>query len=119
MSQQLSLLDFLPAYSGINVDKGDPLNAFYASKIPDNIEREFYPATYLKGEFKELKAEEIEPIRERGKFRPMSQQLFISRFMSQYTPYDRLLLFHEVGTGKCIHKTSYITTLNGKVQISV
>ena len=30
----------------------------------------------------------------------MEHQIFVQRYLSPYTPYNTLLLFHEVGSGK-------------------
>ena len=38
----------------------------------------------------------------------LKHQILIARFLSPYTPYDRLLLFHDPGTGKtCTAANAY------------
>lgn len=93
--------NFLPAYSYIDSDKNGDDNEFmfYANYIPEDYDKEFPISTYLKKEFNELKLAENE-VKVQGKFKPMNHQLFMARFLSQYTHYDKILVFHDVGAGK-------------------
>jgi superfamily II DNA or RNA helicase len=98
---QLTLLDFLPAYSHIDTNKDDPLFAFYPDKVPTSDQKEFYPSVFLKKEFYDAKLPSLDPPRKDGEpFKPLGQQTFISRFLSEYTQNDKLLLVHGLGTGK-------------------
>ena len=74
----VDLLDFIPYY-------------------PELQEDSFNNKIYSKKEFNELKLKEIEQIIPGNN---LKHQEFISRFLSGYTLYDSLLLFHEMGTGK-------------------
>ena len=57
-----------------------------------------YESIVLKKEFGTLQANRIEAKPTRGSFLPHQQ--FVARFLSPYTPYDRMLVFHGIGTGK-------------------
>jgi Type III restriction enzyme, res subunit len=97
----LDIASFLPAYSGIMTETGDPLYSFYSSSMPQGYTKEFPISTFLKREFNSLKLPAREPPRKIGTpFKPLGNQSFVARFLSTYTPYDRLLVFHAVGTGK-------------------
>lgn len=97
----LDLESFLPAYVGRNAVKGDPFFSFYSDRMPAGYSHELVPTTFLKREFNDLKLPAVEPLRPVGApFKPMASQTFVSRFLSRYTPYDRLLVYHAVGTGK-------------------
>lgn len=75
-----NLLDFIPYY-------------------PQIEEKNFYQEIYDKKEFRDLQLEKKEEI-------PLypgdltKNQMFVSRFLSSHTPYNSLLLFHMMGTGK-------------------
>src|SRR5437016_7054372 len=98
--ENLELSDFLPAYSSINTEVNDPLYSFYQSSMPPGYTREFPISTFLKREFNSLKLSETEPTRVPGEFKPLNNQLFISRFLSTYTPNNKLLVFQGLGSGK-------------------
>lgn len=99
--KRLHIKDFLPAYSQINVLKGDSFYSFYSNNVPAGYTREFPISTFLKKEFNDLKLETVEKSKLPGEqFRPLNSQSFVARFLSQYTPNDRLLVFHSVGAGK-------------------
>lgn len=66
---------------------------------PDTSDSDFYQSIYDKKEFNELSLEKREKIPQfRGEL--TKNQMFISRLMSSYTPYNSQLLFHTMGTGK-------------------
>ena len=81
------IINFLPQYSNINNYDYSFLNPY------DN----FYKSIYEKKEFYDEKLEKIESVK---KDNPLKHQKIIARFMSSYTPYDQLLLLHEMGSGK-------------------
>ena len=74
----LQLEDFLPVY-------------------PNITDLEFYQNLYDKYEFRELK---LGKKQETDFSDYLPSQKIISRFLSSYTPYNNLLLYHEMGTGK-------------------
>ena len=82
--------DFFPYYVLNNKD-----DIVYPSK--ENIVTNMYSNIVMKEEFSELKLKEIEGVK-KNEF--LNHQKFISRIINQYTPYDRLLLYHGLGTGK-------------------
>lgn len=97
----LDIEQFLPAYTSVNAKKDDPLFSFYGDRVPPGYTEEFPISTYLKREFNELQLEIVEPPKIAGQpFKPMNHQSFMSRFMSPHTPYEKMLIFNEVGTGK-------------------
>ena len=90
---ELDLLDFLPAYEEI-----DTLYNYYDEKSDAN--GFLNKSIFLKKEFNELQTDNTQKERAPGKFTPLNHQSFAARFLSQYTPYNKLLAIHEVGTGK-------------------
>lgn len=89
----LRLEDFLPSYPDYIPDN-DRLFTVYG-------DTDFYEIIQKKKEFNELtldKQVEVVPPNEKGYL--LKHQQFIRRFMSGYTPYDSILLWHDVGTGK-------------------
>lgn len=98
---EIKLVDFLPVYSQINTLKNDPFYSSYSNKIPPTCEQEFPISTFLKHEFNSLSLAANEIQRTPGtSFTPLNSQSFVARFLSQLTPYNRLLVFHGLGTGK-------------------
>lgn len=74
----LQLEDFLPVYA--NITDGN-----------------FYQNLYDKYEFRELK---LNTKQDTNFSDYLPSQKIVSRFLSPYTPYNNLLLYHEMGTGK-------------------
>jgi len=109
--QELNLVDFLPAYQGIHTTVNDPIYSFYK-------DLNFYQQIYLKKEFFDLKVPAVETSRIPGaKFQPLNHQSFVARFLSPMTEYNRLLVFHEVGSGKCMGKNSKILMYDGTIKL--
>lgn len=87
----VDISDFIPMYPGTE-DPG------------------FYQIIYSKKEFNEYSYPEgsdlDEGLDEEGDegsgYRPMKHQIVGSRYVSPYTTFDRLLVNHEMGTGKCV-----------------
>lgn len=82
----MDLYNFLPKYPEI---ENKDLNSYEGE--------DFNQVIYNKKEFNDLKLDRFENIK-KGKL--LKHQKIISRFISSYTPYDGLLLFHYMGTGK-------------------
>lgn len=86
---------------------------------PNISDSAFNEKILRKKEFIELKVDRPKV----GKDILLNYQRLISRFLSSYTPYDELLLFHEMGTGKtctaigAVEKLRYETNtfVNGAV----
>jgi hypothetical protein len=78
----VKLEDFLPVY-------------------PDPYSRNFPEKMFRKKEFYDLKLEPIETVpKQPGTY--LNHQKILSRFVSPYTKVDRQLLFHGLGSGKCV-----------------
>jgi len=88
----MDIKDFLPKYPNISNTAYDVLNPY-----DDN----FYEAIYHKKEFYDNRLDKVEMFpKEKGML--MKYQKTIVRYMSSHTPYDRLLLVHFMGSGKCV-----------------
>jgi hypothetical protein len=81
------ILEFLPVYSNIKKESNDILNTY----------NDFEKSIYNKKEFLNEKIIKNEPP---SKDKLSKSQKFIKNFLSSYTPYDQILLFHEMGVGK-------------------
>ena len=82
----MDLYNFLPKYQIINY----PLNIY-----DNNLQK----VLYNKKEFYDERLDKFEK-KPSQKGELMKHQKIISRFLSSYTPYDGILLFHYMGTGK-------------------
>jgi SNF2 family DNA or RNA helicase len=81
---------FLPKYPNVVPYDDDLLNPY---------EGKFYDSIYRKKEFYDLRLSKIESVPEKpGDL--MNHQKIIARYLSSHTPYNGVLLFHEMGTGK-------------------
>lgn len=86
----MDIIDFLPKYPNIDNTKYPVLNPY---------EDDFYEAIFHKKEFYDLKLDRTEIFpKERGML--TKYQKTIATYMSSHTPYDRLLLVHQMGLGK-------------------
>jgi superfamily II DNA or RNA helicase len=66
-----------------------------------------YESINTKREFRSLEIEPDEPFPEKqGQL--LKHQLIDARYMSPYSPYTGILVFKEMGTGKCVHPDSII-----------
>ena len=94
----MNIEDFLPDYP----------------KIQDS---NFYQDIYDKKEFNELKVNnnEVESVNNPGDL--FKHQKIISRFLSTYTPYNSLFLFHEMGSGKCVVPDTEILVNGNRMRI--
>jgi hypothetical protein len=84
---QFKLEDFFPIYT--KSDDDDIVNG--------NL-KPLYESIIFKKEFDDSRALLNEPFPERGE--QLKHQAFMSRFMSPYTPYDKMIAFHGLGSGK-------------------
>lgn len=81
---------FLPKYPNINNEEDiDFLNPY---------DENFYQAIFEKKEFYDERLDEKVEKTEEGTL--LKHQKIISRFLSSHTPYDQILLMHQMGTGK-------------------
>jgi len=108
MSMQFNLEDFFPLY----VTEKDTDN-FY--NIPLEKEEDlFYTSIVRKKEFDDQRPYF-------GESRPLPgealrHQKFMQRFMSPYTPYEKVLVYHGLGTGKCHLKDTPIMMYDGSIK---
>lgn len=71
---------------------------------------------FRRKEFQDLRLEPSEDI-PTSSGTPLNHQEMMSRFISPETPYDRNLIFHGVGTGKCILPGQKVITSRGLLPI--
>ena len=88
---ELDIVNFFPTYPNI-VDTGD--------KLLDPYKDNFNDVIYHKKEFYDERLDVTEDLPKVGSGELLKHQRIIARFMSSHTPYNGLLLVHEMGTGK-------------------
>lgn len=97
----LTLEDFIPFYTPIQSNKSDivqsTLSSINSKIVYPNSTSDFYNSIPIKAEFNDLRLDPINTTTTSGLFK---HQEFLSRFMNPYTPYNRVLVFHGIGTGK-------------------
>lgn len=87
----MRLEDFLPKYPNIHKDRESVFNSYGEAEFRDVISS--------KKEFVDLKLPRTEDVPDRpGEL--LNHQKSIARFLSSNSPYDEMLLYHEMGTGK-------------------
>lgn len=100
----MDLVDFFPKYPNIDKNEINVLNPY--------DDKGFYQTIYSKKEFNELKLDKFEEVpKEQGEL--FKRQKIITRFLSDKTLYNSLLLYHHMGTGKCVLPKTLVT-INGK-----
>lgn len=100
ITQYLSIENFLFKYPSIYDSPYQILNPYNGKSFNDTI--------VTKKEFSNLKLSNTEPISKKGTGIQYKHQKIISRFMNSKTPYNELLLFNEMGTGKTCTAVSVI-----------
>lgn len=100
-------------------------------KYPDPGDEEFQGKIYKKREYyfhsipprkRLVEYEDIRDFRDEacgGSFKLRPHQAFLSNFINPETPYKGLLLYHGVGTGKCVLPNTCVNTSEGAVQMGV
>jgi superfamily II DNA or RNA helicase len=88
----MEIENFFPKYPNIFKFEDPRLNPYQGQSFSGSI--------VTKKEFESLKLPRFERLASRGAGEQYSHQKIIARFMSSVTPYNELLLFHEMGTGK-------------------
>lgn len=78
---------------------------FYYYKIPDRPNLTNY---------KEIEEYRNKICKPNGQL--LEHQALLGNFINPDTPYKGLLIFHGTGTGKCIHKNTFINNLNMKIE---
>lgn len=106
---QLKLEDFIPSYAHFNEEfRDDSLFDVYEDE-PENVfyrKKEFYK--------NRLGPTEDRPL---GPGIPLKTQHNISRLLSPHTLNDEMLLFHGLGSGKCVHPSTTIKVEDGVLSI--
>ena len=93
-STEITIADFLPKYPLI-----DKIHNKDAKKLIAYDSEQFEQSIYNKKEFYDNRLQPSESKPEK-KGELMNHQKIIARYMSTVTPYDGLLLFHAMGSGK-------------------
>jgi len=88
---EIDIVNFFPIYPNIE-DEGD--------KLLDPYKDNFNDVIYHKKEFYDERLDVTEELPKIGSGELLKHQRIIARFMSSHTPYNGLLLVHEMGTGK-------------------
>ena len=70
------------------------------SYYPDNIDPEFNNKIYNKPEFKKTEYKSNSKQKTDGPYTLSNSQLFVRNYISEYTPFNGILIWHEVGVGK-------------------
>ena len=86
--EEIDITDFYPRYPYLNDDTINPSS--------DN----FFKNIFQLKEFYENKLDKIQENIQSGSGELFKQQKNISRFLAGYTPYNGILLFHDMGVGK-------------------
>lgn len=100
----MDIKDFLPKYPLI---EDSPINPY---------DENFNDALFHKKEFYDNKLQRAEPFpTEKGM--ATKYQKTIARYMSSHTPYDSVILVHEMGSGKCVLPNTLIPVNNTLIRI--
>lgn len=86
----------------------------FIPEYPDSNNEKFGYELMKKKEFNDLKLGRSEGEKEPGEL--LDSQKFMKRFFSPNTPYDNALIFHLMGTGKCVHPDTKIPTSKGIIR---
>jgi superfamily II DNA or RNA helicase len=88
----------------------------FIPKYPRIQDKSFYQDIFRKDEFYRNRIGTDDESTEENvgseSFKPMKHQIIGSRYISPYTPYDTLLINHEMGTGKCVLPGTNVTLYN-------
>ena len=99
---EFKLEDFFPIYEKTDED------------IVDENLSGVYQSIIFKKEFDDARSILNEPRPARGE--QLKHQAFMVRFMSPYTPYDKMLAFHGVGSGKCLAEDTPVLMYDGSIK---
>lgn len=101
----MEIEDFLPKYPNVENTKYDVLNPY-----DDNFEN----VLFHKKEFYKNRLDRVEQFpEEKGTL--VKHQKTIATYLSSKTPYDKLLMVHSMGLGKCVHPfTKLLVVVNNQ-----
>lgn len=87
----------------------------FIPNYPSPSDPEFYKKIFLKKEFylQKLDANEEKPLSATFPNNLYKHQKFVSQFMSSQTPYNKILLFHEMG---CLHPDTPVLLWDGQIK---
>ncbi len=85
---------------------------FYPEITDDN----FNEKLYLKKEFRDVTIRDKQNISRAGDFKLSEIQTFLRNYISPDTPYNGVLVYHGVGSGKCLLKGTPILLYNGEIK---
>ena len=88
MENDNNILEFLPKYSNVRNFENNILNPYNNFNLSIASKKEFDEERISKN-YVPVEGEKL-----------FKAQRFVMKFLSSYTPYDNLLLFHEMGVGK-------------------
>jgi hypothetical protein len=111
-----SLDEFFPHYVDI-YRKPPTIYDSLNSEVESKEYSPFYTSIPMKKEFAELRTTENLVARDFNGVNLYNHQEFMARFMSPHTPYNRMLVFHQVGTGKCVHPDTLVDVVAGEAFI--
>jgi hypothetical protein len=103
----INILDFLPKYPNIENSNIPYMNPY---------DKNFYNVLYHKKEFYDERLDPIEPYPE-NKGDLMKHQKIVARFLSGNTPYDKILLAHSLGSGKCLALNTPVIMYDGTIKM--
>lgn len=105
----------------INFNPDPELTTYPEYGDPDFLKKLFYKKEFFKDRYMPIESEKgYEKLAEEEcsslHFRLTPNQIFLKNFMSPYTPYNNLLIFHGVGVGKCHQKNTGIMCYDGSIK---
>jgi Cdc6-like AAA superfamily ATPase len=106
---KITISDFLPKYPNIHKRESGVLNPY--------DDETFGGAIYKKKEFYNERLPPVEEFPDK-KGELMRHQKIISRFLSSYTMYDELLLYHEMGSGKTCTSIAVIEKIKNETNMN-
>lgn len=93
----------------------DPIS-FFVPSYPNPSDPDFSYKLSTKSELAELRLGPSEQTPEQGEL--LKSQLFMQRFFSPHTSYPHSIVYHGLGTGKCIDGSSMVDTDRGTLSIA-
>ncbi len=105
----------------INFNPDPDLTTYPEYGDPEFLKKIFYKKEFFKDRYMPIEIEKgYEKLAEEEcssiHFRLTPNQIFLKNFMSPYTPYNNLLIFHGVGVGKCHQKDTGIMCYDGSIK---
>jgi hypothetical protein len=83
---------------------------------PEITDEKFNEKLYLKKEFRDIEIKEKGHIDKKKDFSLSEHQIFLRNYISPDTPYNGILVYHGVGSGKCLLKGTPIVMNDGTIK---